>query len=96
MLVAATAWLAMLLLQGIYLQTVRGMSALEAGLALMPLTGAAVISAPIAGHYAERVGARVLIVAGMGFLALSLGSWPWSERTRPTGPACSFPTHSTG
>jgi EmrB/QacA subfamily drug resistance transporter len=73
MFVAATAWLAMLLLQGIYLQTVRGMSALEAGLALMPLTGAAVISAPLAGHYAERVGARVLIVAGMGFLALSLG-----------------------
>src|SRR5215211_1217791 len=72
MLVAATAWLAMLLLQGIYLQSVRGLTPLEAGLALMPLTGAAVISAPLAGHYAGRVGARALIVAGMGFLTGSL------------------------
>jgi len=86
MLVAATAWLAMLLLQGIYLQSVRGLTPLEAGLALVPLTGAAVISAPVAGHYAERVGARALIVLGMGFLAGSLallalvdettGYWP--------------------
>jgi EmrB/QacA subfamily drug resistance transporter len=73
MLVAATAWLAMLLLQGIYLQSVRGLSALEAGLALMPLTGAAVLSAPVAGHYADRVGARPLVVAGMACLAASLG-----------------------
>jgi Na+/melibiose symporter-like transporter len=52
----------------------------------MPLTGAAVISAPIAGHYVERLGARPLIAAGMGCLAASLallalvdaatGYWP--------------------
>jgi EmrB/QacA subfamily drug resistance transporter len=86
MLVAAVAWLAMLLLQGIYLQSIRHLSPLEAGLALMPLTGAAVVSAPVAGHYADRAGARVLIVAGMGLLAASLallalvdaatGYWP--------------------
>jgi EmrB/QacA subfamily drug resistance transporter len=72
MLVAATAWLAMLLLQGIYLQSVRGLSALEAGLALMPLTAAAVLSAPVSGHFADRVGARSLIVAGMCCLVASL------------------------
>ncbi len=72
MLVAAAAWLAMLILQGIYLQSVRGLSPLEAGFALVPLTGAAIISAPVSGHYADRVGARVLIVAGMAFLAASL------------------------
>jgi EmrB/QacA subfamily drug resistance transporter len=73
MLLAATAWLAMLILQGIYLQSVRGLSPLEAGLALVPLTGAAIVSAPLSGHYADRVGARGLIVAGMVFLAASLG-----------------------
>jgi EmrB/QacA subfamily drug resistance transporter len=73
LLVAAVAWLAMLLLQGIYLQSIRGMTPLEAGLALMPLTGAAVISAPIAGHYVERVGARPLVAGGMGCLAASMG-----------------------
>jgi MFS family permease len=72
MLVAATAWLAMLLLQGIYLQRVRGLSALEAGLALMPLTAAAVLSAPVSGHFADRVGARSVIVAGMCCLVASL------------------------
>jgi EmrB/QacA subfamily drug resistance transporter len=86
LLVAALAWLAMLLLQGIYLQSIKGMAPLEAGLALMPLTGAAVISAPIAGHYVERLGAQLLIAAGMGCLAASLallalvdaatGYWP--------------------
>jgi EmrB/QacA subfamily drug resistance transporter len=72
LLVAAVAWLAMLLLQGIYLQSVQSMTPLEAGLALMPLTGAAIVSAPIAGHYAERVGARPLVAGGMGCLAASL------------------------
>ena len=72
LLVAAIAWLAMLLLQGIYLQSVHALTPLEAGLALMPLTGAAIVSAPIAGHWAERVGARSLVVGGMGCLAASL------------------------
>jgi EmrB/QacA subfamily drug resistance transporter len=72
MFIAAVAWLAMLLLQGIYLQSVRDLSALEAGLALMPLTGAAVVSAPLSGHLADRVGARPLIAVGMGLLAASL------------------------
>jgi EmrB/QacA subfamily drug resistance transporter len=72
MLIAAAAWLAMLLLQGIYLQSVRDLEPLEAGLALMPLTGGAVVSAPVAGHFADRVGARGLIVAGMLCLAASL------------------------
>jgi MFS family permease len=72
MLIAATAWLAMLLLQGIYLQSVRGLSPLEAGLALMPLTAAAVLSAPVSGHYADRVGPRPLIVGGMCCLVASL------------------------
>jgi EmrB/QacA subfamily drug resistance transporter len=86
MLVAALAWLAMLLLQGIYLQSVRGLTPLEAGLALMPLTGAAVLSAPVAGHYAERVGARPLVAAGMGCLAASLALLALVDATTPYWP----------
>jgi EmrB/QacA subfamily drug resistance transporter len=72
LLVAAAAWLAMLLLQGVYLQSVLRLTPLEAGLALMPITGAAVVSAPVAGHLVGRVGVRALVVTGLGLLAFSL------------------------
>jgi EmrB/QacA subfamily drug resistance transporter len=86
MLVAATAWLAMLLLQGIYLQSVLGLSALQAGLALMPVTGAAVVSAPVAGHLVGRVGARALIVSGLAFVAASLALLAFVDTTTAVWP----------
>ncbi len=86
MLIAAAVWLMMLLLQGIYLRSVLALSPLAAGLALMPLTLAAVISAPLSGSSVRRIGARKLIVAGMALIACSLlllatidqstGYWP--------------------
>lgn len=91
MLIAAAAWLAMLLLQGIYLQSIRGFGALEAGLALMPLTGAAVVSAPVAGHFTDRVGARPLIVAGMLCLAASLALLALVDADTPYWPGLAIP-----
>ena len=56
----------------LYLQIVLGQSALGAGVALLPLTVAIVITAPAAGRVADRVGARLPVVAGMTLLAGAL------------------------
>ena len=64
----------------LYLQTVVGLSALESGAALLPLTLTIIVVAPIAGRLSDRFGARTLIVGGMvilggGLLGMSrLGS----------------------
>jgi EmrB/QacA subfamily drug resistance transporter len=60
----------------LYMQTIRGYSAFEAGLRFLPMTLAIVVTAPNAGRYAQRHGSRVpmtygLILAGSGLLILS-------------------------
>ena len=56
------------------LQIVMGYSPFEAGLRTLPWTAAPMVVAPIAGILAERVGIRVLLVAG---LALQGGALLW-------------------
>jgi len=62
----------------LYLQTVRGMSALMAGLCLLPVGALAVVLSPLTGRVVGVLGARVpLVVAGValavgGAVALSL------------------------
>ncbi len=71
---AATA--GFLFLNTLYLQQVRGYSPLRAGLAILPMTVAVAIAAPLAGRLAGRggprpiiAGAGLLIAAAMGVLA---------------------------
>jgi EmrB/QacA subfamily drug resistance transporter len=60
-----------------YLQVVQGSSPLVAGLRFLPMTGAPLVVAPLAGMLSDRVGRRpvmavglVLLAAGLGWLAL--------------------------
>jgi EmrB/QacA subfamily drug resistance transporter len=68
----AVAWLALILLQGLYLSGVRDASPLEAGLQLAPLTLGAIVTAPLSGHLVGRLGTRTLIAAGCGAFLVSL------------------------
>jgi DHA2 family multidrug resistance protein len=60
----------------VYLQAVRGRSALETGWILLPLAIAAGIATPLAGRSYDRIGPRPLIVVGFGLLVLN--TWQMS------------------
>jgi EmrB/QacA subfamily drug resistance transporter len=72
-----------LFLNTLYLQEVRGDSALEAGLATLPATAVVAITAPLAGRLVGRSGARLpLSVAGLMMFA---GTLVLATSTRTTG-----------
>lgn len=60
-------------LMPLYQQVLRGRSALETGLLLLPLAVAAGIVTPIAGRIYDRVGPRPLVT--LGFLLLLVNTW---------------------
>src|SRR5581483_3145321 len=49
----------------LYLQNVRGYSAIGAGLRTLPLTLMTLLIAPVAGRYVGRIGARSLAASGL-------------------------------
>ncbi|HEX2589129.1 MAG TPA: MFS transporter [Gaiellales bacterium] len=57
-----------------YLQAVHGFSPFKAGLATLPWTAMPMLVAPIAGAFADRIGGRPLMAAGM---ALQAGALAW-------------------
>jgi EmrB/QacA subfamily drug resistance transporter len=56
-----------------FLQVVQGYSPLEAGVRTLPWTAMPILVAPIAGFLSDRIGARPLVVAGMGLMAFGMG-----------------------
>lgn len=56
-----------------YLQTALGYSPLEAGLRLLPWTGVTMLVTPLAGAWADRIGDRPLMVAGLALQAVGFG-----------------------
>lgn len=56
----------------LYFQLILGYTTLEAGATLIPLTGAIVVVAPIAGRVSDRVGRGAPVVAGMFLLGVAL------------------------
>jgi len=54
----------------LYLQDVLGYSAIETGLAFLPMTGTVMFAAPIAGKLSDKVGPRWLITTGLGLLTI--------------------------
>ncbi|HEX6526036.1 MAG TPA: DHA2 family efflux MFS transporter permease subunit [Streptosporangiaceae bacterium] len=56
----------------LYLQQVRGLSALGAGLAFLPMMVIGAALTPFSARAAERVGARVLITGGLAVMAAGL------------------------
>lgn len=56
-----------------FLQTVVGYSPTEAGLRMLPWTAMPLIVAPIAGLITDRIGGRLVVVAGLALQAIGLG-----------------------
>src|SRR4051812_3958688 len=66
----------------LYLQRVLGFSALEAGLAYLPLAGTIVISAGVASQAVERIGVKPALVFGLSMIAVGLA---WFSRVDADG-----------
>jgi EmrB/QacA subfamily drug resistance transporter len=71
-LLASAVMCSMFFFLALYLQIVLDYTALTAGLLLLPLTVAIMIVSPLAGHLADRIGARIPVTAGMLLLAAAL------------------------
>ncbi|WP_055695183.1 MFS transporter [Streptomyces prasinopilosus] len=55
-----------------YLQNVHGLSPVDAGLHLLPLTGMMIVGSPLAGVVITKVGPRIPLAGGMAFTALAM------------------------
>ncbi|MEV6107997.1 MFS transporter [Streptomyces sp. NPDC051940] len=55
-----------------YLQNVHGMSPVDSGLHLLPLTGGMIVASPLAGAVITKTGPRVPLVVAMGLTAVAM------------------------
>src|SRR3984893_15588521 len=58
----------------IYLQSVRGFSALTAGLTLAPMSLTSMFVAPFAGRMADRIGGKYILLTGVFVFAIGFGT----------------------
>src|SRR6267142_798706 len=58
----------------IYLQSVRGFSALTSGLTLAPMSLTSMIVAPFAGRMADRIGGKYILMTGIFVFAIGFGT----------------------
>ena len=66
------AMFAMFFFIALYMQNVLGFSPLEAGVRFLPSTLVVMVTGPIAGRMADRVGARPLMVGGLLMTSVAL------------------------
>ncbi|MEV0317767.1 MFS transporter [Streptomyces sp. NPDC050659] len=72
MVLMAFAFMGGLFFVTFYLQNVHGMSPVDSGLHLLPLTAMMIVSSPIAGALITKFGPRVPLVGGMVLTAVSM------------------------
>ena len=72
MVLMAIAFLGGLFFVTFYLQNVHGMSPVDAGLHLLPLTGMMIVGSPLAGAVITKVGPRIPLAGGMALTAISM------------------------
>ena len=58
----------------IYLQSARGFSALAAGLTLAPMSLTSMLTAPYAGRFADRIGGKYILIAGIILFTIGMGT----------------------
>src|SRR5579864_8469221 len=56
----------------IYLQSARGFSALVAGLTLAPMSLASMVTAPLAGRMADKIGGKYILMTGITFFTVGM------------------------
>lgn len=64
-------------LMPVYLQALRGRSALETGIILLPLAVAAAVASPLAGRFYDKIGPRALVT--VGFAILLINTWQLAQ-----------------
>jgi EmrB/QacA subfamily drug resistance transporter len=89
-LLFAIAFFGALLLIPLYYQTVRGVSALQAGLLLVPQGIGAMITMPIAGQLTDRHGPRFLPAAGIPLLVIGISPFAFVTAHTSYVILCSF------
>ncbi|MGW4545845.1 MFS transporter [Streptomyces violaceorubidus] len=72
MVLMAIAFLGGLFFVTFYLQNVHGMSPVNAGLHLLPLTGMMIVASPLAGGMITKVGPRIPLAGGMVCTAVAM------------------------
>jgi EmrB/QacA subfamily drug resistance transporter len=72
MVLMAIAFLGGLFFVTFYLQNVHGMSPIDAGLHLLPLTGMMIVASPLAGVMITKLGPRVPLAGGMAATAIAM------------------------
>jgi EmrB/QacA subfamily drug resistance transporter len=72
MVLMAIAFMGGLFFVTFYLQNVHGMSPIDAGLHLLPLTGMMIVGSPLAGAMITKFGPRVPLAGGMALTAIAM------------------------
>ncbi|GAA2393823.1 DHA2 family efflux MFS transporter permease subunit [Streptomyces coeruleofuscus] len=72
MILMAIAFMGGLFFVTFYLQNVHGMSPIDAGLHLLPLTGMMIVGSPLAGAMITKVGPRIPLAGGMALTAIAM------------------------
>ncbi|MDX3779419.1 MFS transporter [Streptomyces europaeiscabiei] len=72
MVLMAIAFMGGLFFVTFYLQNVHGMSPIDAGLHLLPLTGMMIVGSPLAGAIITKAGPRVPLAGGMALTAIAM------------------------
>ncbi len=85
MVLMAIAFMGGLFFVTFYLQNVHGMSPVDAGLHLLPLTGMMIVGSPLAGALITKVGPRIPLAGGMAFTALAMYGMSTLEKTTGSG-----------
>ncbi|MFJ5773153.1 MFS transporter [Streptomyces sp. NPDC093094] len=85
MVLMAIAFMGGLFFVTFYLQNVHGMSPIDAGLHLLPLTGMMIVGSPLAGALITKLGPRVPLAGGMAVTALAMYGMSTLERDTGSG-----------
>ncbi|MET8947723.1 MFS transporter [Streptomyces sp. NPDC004542] len=85
MVLMAIAFMGGLFFVTFYLQNVHGMSPIDAGLHLLPLTGMMIVGSPLAGAMITKLGPRVPLAGGM--VATAIAMYGMSTLRTDTGSA---------
>jgi MFS family permease len=75
----------------IFLQSILGLSALDAGIAIVPMALTSMVVAPIAGNLADRLSARWILCLGLVLYAIGMGLVVWVSNLNATGATFTIP-----